>query len=136
MPAADIAIVDGGGANIASLVFALERLGARGRLTSNPAEIAAASHVILPGVGAAAAAIGRFDEADALYQRAIDLSIRADAPTFVAASQAQWAESVLLRGDTSDTEKARTLAAAALATAQQLGLGRVEVLSRRVLERL
>lgn len=54
-----VAIVDGGGANIASLRFALERLGAAGELTADPAAIRSASHVILPGVGAARAAMER-----------------------------------------------------------------------------
>lgn len=49
----DVAIVDGGGANIASLRFALERLGRGSVLTTDAATIRAASHVILPGVGAA-----------------------------------------------------------------------------------
>lgn len=48
-----MAIVDGGGANIASLQFALERLGRSSVLTTDPATIRAATHVILPGVGAA-----------------------------------------------------------------------------------
>jgi glutamine amidotransferase len=63
MAAPDIAIVDSGGANIASLVYALERLGAKGRLTAEPADIAAATHVILPGVGAAAAAMDKLERA-------------------------------------------------------------------------
>lgn len=52
-------IVGSGGANIASLQFALERLGASARLTTDAAEIRGASHVILPGVGAAADAMAR-----------------------------------------------------------------------------
>lgn len=56
-----VAIVDSGGANIASLCFALERLGARGELTTDPGRIRDASHVILPGVGAAADAMARLD---------------------------------------------------------------------------
>jgi len=54
-----VAIVDGGGANIASLQFALARLGVAGELTVDPAVIRSASHVILPGVGAARAAMDR-----------------------------------------------------------------------------
>lgn len=54
-----VAIVDGGGANIASLRFALERLGADSVLTTDPAVIRAAPRVILPGVGAALAAMDR-----------------------------------------------------------------------------
>ena len=46
-----LAIVDSGGANIASVCFALERLGVSSRLTSDPAVIRAAERVILPGVG-------------------------------------------------------------------------------------
>ncbi len=48
-----IAIVDTGGANIASVQNALERLEVKSQLTSDCAEIENASHVILPGVGAA-----------------------------------------------------------------------------------
>lgn len=46
-------IVDSGGANIASVRFALERLGVRAELTADPAVIRAADRVILPGVGSA-----------------------------------------------------------------------------------
>lgn len=48
-----IAIIDSGGANIASIQFALERLGRAAILTSDPAVIRDADRVILPGVGAA-----------------------------------------------------------------------------------
>ncbi|MSR08268.1 MAG: imidazole glycerol phosphate synthase subunit HisH [Gammaproteobacteria bacterium] len=56
---ARVAIIDGGGANIASLQFALARLGAAGELTVDPAVISSATHVILPGVGAARSAMAR-----------------------------------------------------------------------------
>jgi len=52
-----VAIIDSGGANIASLKFALERLGTDATLTTDAKAIEAADHVILPGVGAAAAAM-------------------------------------------------------------------------------
>lgn len=91
---------------------------------------------IAMSLGTAAAALGRIDEADALFQKAIDLSARAEAPTFVAASQAQWAESTLDHSKFADTEKVRSLASAAHATAEQLGLARVELLSQRVLDRI
>ncbi len=55
----NVAIINSGGANIASLTGALDRLGARSFLTVDPAEIRVASHVILPGVGAAADAMQR-----------------------------------------------------------------------------
>jgi imidazole glycerol-phosphate synthase subunit HisH len=54
-----VAIIDSGGANIASVMFALERLGVRPVLTDDPGTIRDASHVILPGVGAAAVAMER-----------------------------------------------------------------------------
>ena len=58
-----IAIIDSGGANIASVRFALERLGADGMLTADPAVIAGAERVILPGVGAAPAAMAQLEAA-------------------------------------------------------------------------
>ncbi|WP_438480587.1 imidazole glycerol phosphate synthase subunit HisH [Oleiharenicola lentus] len=48
-----LAIVDSGGANIASVRFALERLGIASELTADPTVIRNAERVILPGVGAA-----------------------------------------------------------------------------------
>ena len=55
----DVVIIDNGGANIASLRYALQRLGAESRLTSVADELRAARRVILPGVGAAADAMAR-----------------------------------------------------------------------------
>ena len=52
-------IVDSGGANIASLQIALQRLGIASIVSSDPLHIAAASCVLLPGVGAAGDAMGR-----------------------------------------------------------------------------
>jgi glutamine amidotransferase len=57
--ASNVVIVAGGGANIASLQFALERLNVPSRVSGDPETIGAASHVILPGVGAAANAMAR-----------------------------------------------------------------------------
>ena len=54
-----VVIIDGGGANIASLRFALARLDWDSELTVDPQRIGRASHVILPGVGAAADAMRR-----------------------------------------------------------------------------
>ena len=58
-----VAIIDGGGANIASLQFALARLGVTGQLTVDPDIIMSASHVILPGVGAAVDSMDRLTTA-------------------------------------------------------------------------
>jgi imidazole glycerol-phosphate synthase subunit HisH len=54
-----IVIIENGGANIASLRFALERLGCEAQLSGDPQTIRNATHVILPGVGAAADAMKR-----------------------------------------------------------------------------
>ena len=58
-----VTIIDSGGANIASLQFALERLGARTELTADPDKIKTAERVILPGVGAAADGMERLRHA-------------------------------------------------------------------------
>ena len=57
-----VAVVDSGGANIASVVQALARLGASATLTRDPERILAAERVLLPGVGAAAPAMRRLAE--------------------------------------------------------------------------
>jgi glutamine amidotransferase len=59
---ASVAVVDSGGTNITSVLFALERLGAPAKLTADPAEIAAASHVLLPGVGAAGPGMAKLQQ--------------------------------------------------------------------------
>jgi glutamine amidotransferase len=55
----DAVIIDSGGANLASLQFAFERLGANTHVTADAAEIRSAPRVILPGVGSAADAMAR-----------------------------------------------------------------------------
>lgn len=57
-----VVLVDSGGANIGSLRYALQRLGVEAGLTADPAVICSAERVILPGVGAAAAAMTRLRE--------------------------------------------------------------------------
>jgi imidazole glycerol-phosphate synthase subunit HisH len=56
-------IIPSCGSNLASLQFALQRLGVDVPLTEDPARIRAASHVILPGVGAAAPGMARLADA-------------------------------------------------------------------------
>lgn len=53
----EVVIVDSGGANLASLRYALERLGARAEVSADGSTIASAERVVLPGVGAAAHAM-------------------------------------------------------------------------------
>ena len=50
------------GANLASLQFAFSRLGASVEVSDDPARLRSASHVILPGVGAAKTAMSRLGE--------------------------------------------------------------------------
>lgn len=57
-----VTVVSYGAGNVASVQFALERLGASVRLTADPGEIAAAERLILPGVGAAGYAMARLSE--------------------------------------------------------------------------
>ena len=64
MSSTRVAIVDSGGANIASLTYALDRLGINSALTRDASTIRDASHVILPGVGAAADAMQKLDSND------------------------------------------------------------------------
>lgn len=58
-----IAIIDSGGANIASVQFALQRLGAESVLTRDIEQIQSAERVLLPGVGAAPVAMQSLREA-------------------------------------------------------------------------
>lgn len=62
MSAPDVAIIDSGGANLASLRYALVRLGATSVVTAEPGAIKAAPRVLLPGVGSAADAMNRLRE--------------------------------------------------------------------------
>lgn len=55
----EVAIIDSGGANLASLQYALERLGADSIVSNDPDQIASARRVLLPGVGAAGDAMQR-----------------------------------------------------------------------------
>ena len=52
-----IALVNTGVANVSSVLYALERIGAKVRLTSDAQEIANSERVILPGVGTAMASM-------------------------------------------------------------------------------
>lgn len=68
----DVIIVDYGAGNTRSVRAALTHLGRTGVVSADPALIAAAPHVILPGVGSARSAMAHLDEtgaANALRQR-------------------------------------------------------------------
>lgn len=59
MSAAAVVVIDSGGANLASLTYALDRLNARSIVSANPEVIGNAERVILPGVGNAGAIMER-----------------------------------------------------------------------------
>ncbi len=59
-----VALVDAGGANIGSVLFALQRLGVEAVLTGEARTIRDADRVILPGVSTAAMVMGRLRELD------------------------------------------------------------------------
>jgi glutamine amidotransferase len=58
-----VVLVNSGGTNIGSVRYALQRLGVDAPLADDAATIRAASHVILPGVGAAAPGMAKLREA-------------------------------------------------------------------------
>jgi len=59
----DVVLVDGGGTNIGSVRYALQRLGVDAELSADAARIRKATHVILPGVGAAGPGMARLRDA-------------------------------------------------------------------------
>jgi imidazole glycerol-phosphate synthase subunit HisH len=59
----DVVVIDSGGANLASLGYALTRLGVASTVSTDPARIRRASHVLLPGVGSAHDAMARLSSA-------------------------------------------------------------------------
>ena len=75
----EVLIVPTGTANIASVMAAFRRLGARPRTSERPEEVAAASHVMLPGVGAVGASMARLVERG--LDQAFKQRIAADRPT-------------------------------------------------------
>jgi glutamine amidotransferase len=59
----DVVIVDSGGANLASLIYAFDRLECRAIVTADGSTIASAERVVLPGVGAAGHVMRRLKDA-------------------------------------------------------------------------
>ncbi len=58
----NVVLVDGGGSNIGSVRYALQRLGVEAELTGDAEKIRGADRVILPGVGAAAEGMRKLRE--------------------------------------------------------------------------
>jgi glutamine amidotransferase len=57
-----VVVIDGGGANFHSVLSAFERLGVPASVSRDRGRIAEATHLVLPGVGAADAAMSRLRE--------------------------------------------------------------------------
>ena len=60
----NVTLIGYGSGNVASVRFALERLGAQVRISDDPADVAEAERIILPGVGAAGYAMQRLQALD------------------------------------------------------------------------
>lgn len=58
----DVVVIGACGSNLASLAFALQRLGVTAPVTNDPERVASATHVILPGVGAAVPGMQRLEQ--------------------------------------------------------------------------
>lgn len=59
---ANVVLLDSGGANLCSVQAAFERLGIAAPVSADPEAIRAATHIVLPGVGAAKATMARLRE--------------------------------------------------------------------------
>lgn len=75
----EVVIVPTGTANIASVMAAFRRLGASPRVSEDAGDVLAASHVMLPGVGAFGASMARLVQHG--LDRALKERIAADRPT-------------------------------------------------------
>ena len=74
-----IHIIDTSVANIASLRAAFDRLERSTQLTTDPEQVLSAKHLVLPGVGAFSAGLGRLRELEVVH--AIKQRIQHDRPT-------------------------------------------------------
>lgn len=66
----DLALIDAGGANLGSVMYALRRIGAAPRLVRDADELGDPERIILPGVGAAAPSMAL------LTSRGLDVALR------------------------------------------------------------
>ena len=76
---AEVLIVPTGGANVASVIAGMERIGASARIDATPERVAAAERVVLPGVGAFGAAMTELESTG--LDAALRERIAADRPT-------------------------------------------------------
>jgi tetratricopeptide (TPR) repeat protein len=77
-------------------------------------------------LGALAAFLGRFDEADRHFATAATDHERIGAPTYLARTRLEWARALLARGEAGDDARAHALLTAASGAAREFGLLGVE----------
>ncbi len=62
-----ITVIDSGGANLSSVLFALDRLGVKAQLSADPETVFSSTKLILPGVGAASAVMKNLRERELVH---------------------------------------------------------------------
>jgi tetratricopeptide (TPR) repeat protein len=77
-------------------------------------------------LGVLAAALGRYEDADAHFAQAVETHARLGVRGMLAHTRLEWARTLLARGHPRDAERARDLLAQARATARELGLGNID----------
>lgn len=87
-----------------------------------------------PVLGLLAATLDRGDEAEAHFSQAVELCERRGTPTWLARTRYEWARMLCTRGSPGDAERARRLAAEALAGAKELDMAAVVAGSEGLLE--
>jgi class 3 adenylate cyclase/tetratricopeptide (TPR) repeat protein len=95
-----------------------------------------ASPVLGHYVGKLEHLLGRYDEADASFRRALAIHQRLESPPMIAMTEVAWAAMLCDRADPGDHDQARILATSALDVAERNGYGPVERDARAVLETL
>ncbi len=78
--------------------------------------------------------LGRYDEADRSFRRAIAIHERLESPPLIAMTQSAWSAMLVDRDRPGDHDHARTLANQALETAERSGYGTIERDARAVLD--
>ncbi|MGH8973091.1 MAG: tetratricopeptide repeat protein, partial [Acidimicrobiia bacterium] len=86
-----------------------------------------------PVLGLLAATAGDLDVAEEHFARAVELCRVRNLPTWLARSQQEWAEMLVVRGAQGDGERAMALAGEALAGAESLGMAGVAARARELL---
>ena len=84
-------------------------------------------------LGLLAAMLGHYDEADTHFSRAVEFCQHRGLPTWLARTRSEWAAMLRGQGGTVDAERARLLAAEALAGARTLGMAGVAARSEAIL---